>query len=102
MRTRIGQAIISLIALITFVYVGASTVANQQAWDWQAFECDCVYDVCEWCICEWDAYHAEAKAEYVEAFDALFNSYETRWSKNNRLMMRHGDSGSFKFVKRSA
>lgn len=33
-------------------------------------------------------------------FTNLFNSYETKWSKNNRLMIRQGDSGSFKFVKK--
>ena len=31
-------------------------------------------------------------------FTNLFNSYETKWSKNNRLMMRKGSSGSFRFV----
>lgn len=49
-------------------------------------------------LIEWDEYHAEAMAEYSDEFTALFNSYETKWSKNGRLMMRNGDSGSFKFV----
>lgn len=50
---------------------------------------------------EWSEFHAEAMSEYEDAFTALFNSYETKWSKNGRLMMRAGDSGSFKFVKKS-
>jgi hypothetical protein len=49
---------------------------------------------------EWDLYHSEAYDEYADEFTALFNSYETKWSKNNRLMMRAGDSGSFRFVKK--
>lgn len=47
---------------------------------------------------EWAEFHEDAYAEHVEAFDALFNSYETKWSKNNRLMMRQGSSGSYRFV----
>jgi hypothetical protein len=51
---------------------------------------------------EWDAFHAEAYEEYAAEFTALYNGYETRWSKNNRLMIRNGDSGPYKFVKRAA
>lgn len=50
---------------------------------------------------EWDAYHAEAVSEYSAEFTALFNGYETKWSKNGRLMIRTGDSGPYKFVKRA-
>ncbi|WP_371665966.1 hypothetical protein OG306_33095 [Streptomyces sp. NBC_01241] len=50
---------------------------------------------------EWDAYHAEATAEYADEFTALFNGYETKWAKNGRLMMRTGNSGPYKFVKRA-
>lgn len=50
---------------------------------------------------EWDQYHAEAYIEYADEFTTLFNSYETKWSKNGRLMIRQGDAGSFKFAKRS-
>ena len=50
---------------------------------------------------EWDAFHAEAYAEYAAEFTTLFNGYETRWSKNNRLMIRNGDSGPYRFVKRA-
>jgi hypothetical protein len=49
---------------------------------------------------EWTEYHAEAMAEYADEFTALFNSYETKWSKNGRLMLRQGDSGSYRFVKK--
>lgn len=48
---------------------------------------------------EWDAYHAEAYIEYADEFTALFNSYETKRAKNGRLMIRQGDTGSFKFAK---
>lgn len=51
---------------------------------------------------EWAEFHADAVEEYEDEFTALFNSYETKWSKNGRLMIRQGDSGSFKFVKRAA
>ena len=46
----------------------------------------------------WEAFHSDAVEEYADEFTALFNSYETKWSKNGRLMIRQGDSGSFKFV----
>jgi len=49
---------------------------------------------------EWAEYHADAFAEYADEFTALFNSYETKWSKNNRLMIRQGDTGSFKFARK--
>lgn len=50
---------------------------------------------------EWSEFHADSYAEHADAFTALFNSYETKWSKNNRLMMRAGNEGSFKFVARA-
>lgn len=50
---------------------------------------------------EWDAYHAEAVSEYSAEFTALYRGYETKWSKNGRLMIRTGDSGPYKFVKRA-
>lgn len=50
---------------------------------------------------EWAEFHALATQEYADEFTAFFDSYETKWSKNGRLMMRAGDSGSFKFVKKS-
>lgn len=49
---------------------------------------------------EWAEFHADSFEEHANEFTALFNSYETKWSKNGRLMMRAGDSGSFKFVKK--
>lgn len=50
---------------------------------------------------EWQEYHAIAYAEYSDEFTALFNGYKTRWSRNGRLMLRNGDSGPYKFAKRS-
>lgn len=47
---------------------------------------------------EWAEFWVESFVEAEDAFTALFNSYETRWSKNNRLMMRSGNSGSYRFV----
>lgn len=49
---------------------------------------------------EWADYHADAYFEYLSEFDALFNSYETKWSKNGRLMIRQGNSGSYTFAKK--
>lgn len=51
---------------------------------------------------EWAEFHTLSYTEHVEAFTALFNGYETRWAKNGRLMLRNGDSGPYKFVKRTA
>jgi hypothetical protein len=50
---------------------------------------------------EWAAFHAEAYKEHSDVFTALYEGYETRWSKNGRLMMRAGNSGPYKFVKRA-
>lgn len=50
---------------------------------------------------EWAAYHAEAMAEYADEFTALFNSYETKRAKNGAMMIRQGNSGSFKFARKS-
>lgn len=48
---------------------------------------------------EWDEFHAIAVQEYADEFTALFNSYETKRAKNGRIMIRQGDTGSFKFAK---
>jgi hypothetical protein len=47
---------------------------------------------------DWYEYEFEAFSEYYDEFTALFNSYETKWSKNGRLMMKTPGSKSFKFV----
>lgn len=49
---------------------------------------------------EWDMYYAEALTEYEDEFTALFNSYETKRAKNGALMIRQGNTGSFKFAKK--
>ena len=49
---------------------------------------------------EWEAYHTEAYEEYADEFTALFNSYEIKRAKNGALMIRRGNSGSFKFAKK--
>lgn len=48
----------------------------------------------------WDEFHADAVQEYTDQFTALFNSYETKRAKNGAMMIRVGDSGSFKFAKK--
>lgn len=48
----------------------------------------------------WDEFHADAVAEYADEFTALFNSYETKVAKNGAMMIRQGNSGSFKFAKK--
>lgn len=50
---------------------------------------------------EWQEYHSLAYQEYVDTFTALYEGYETKWSKNGRLMLRNGDSGPYRFVKRT-
>ena len=49
---------------------------------------------------EWSEFHAIAAAEYADEFTALFNSYEFKVAKNGRGMIRTGNSGPFKFVKK--
>lgn len=49
---------------------------------------------------EWAEFNELARIEYADEFTALFNSYETKRAKNGRLMIRQGDSGSFKFAKK--
>lgn len=51
---------------------------------------------------EWQEYHALAYSEYADEFTALCEGYETLWAKNGRLMLRQGNSGPYKFVKRAA
>lgn len=50
----------------------------------------------------WDAFHADAVSEYEAQFTALFDSYETKWSKNGRLMIRQGNAGPYKFTRKAA
>lgn len=49
---------------------------------------------------EWIAYHWEAEREYMDEFTALFNSYQVKRAKNGALMIRQGNSGSYKFAKK--
>lgn len=49
---------------------------------------------------EWDEYHALAYNEYADEFTALFNSYEVKRAKNGAMMIRVGNSGSYKFAKK--
>ena len=49
---------------------------------------------------EWELYSQEAYYDYVAEFTALFNSYETKRTSNGRVMIRSGNSGSFKFAKK--
>ncbi|WP_395759457.1 hypothetical protein OIE82_27025 [Streptomyces althioticus] len=51
---------------------------------------------------EWQEFHSLAYSEYSDEFTRIYNGLETKWSKNGRLMMRNGDSGPYKFVKRAA
>ncbi|KQX43549.1 hypothetical protein ASD97_26130 [Streptomyces sp. Root63] len=53
------------------------------------------------CACD-ECFYLTSLEENGEEFDALFNSYETKWSKNGRLMIRQGNSGPYKFVKKGA
>lgn len=49
---------------------------------------------------EWELYNHEAYYDYVSQFTALFNSYETKRARNGAMMIRRGNSGSFKFAKK--
>lgn len=49
---------------------------------------------------EWDDYRDEYASHYSDVFTALFNSYETKVAKNGAMMIRRGNSGSFKFAKK--
>jgi hypothetical protein len=48
---------------------------------------------------EWTLFWDEARFDGLMAFNDLYDSYETKWSKNGRLMLRTGDSGPYRFVK---
>ena len=96
----IRSLVVTAIALITFLVIGAELVWNVQTW-----ECQCTNAECGECALseeeEWDAYHAEAMAEYADEFTALFNAYEVKFSKNGRTMIRKGNAGSFKFARKA-
>lgn len=99
MITQIRNLAVALIALVTFVVIGATVIASFETW-----ECTCIHNVCEECgdrdEQEWSEFHADAVEEYADEFTSLFNSYETKVSRNGRMMIRQGDSGSFKFAKK--
>lgn len=50
-------------------------------------------------LCEWQGYYSDAYSDYADEFTALFDSYETKWAKNGRLMIRSGSSGRYSFAK---
>lgn len=47
-----------------------------------------------------DGYWCQAYDTAEDEFTALFNSYETKVAKNGAMMIRRGNSGSFKFAKK--
>lgn len=49
---------------------------------------------------EWAEYHADAVAEYAAEFDAIYATLNYKVAKNGRGMIRVGDSGPYKFVKK--
>lgn len=49
---------------------------------------------------DWAMYWHEAYEEYEDEFTALFNSYDVKRAKNGAMMIRQGNSGSFKFCKK--
>jgi hypothetical protein len=97
MITQIRNLAVALIALVTFVVIGADLVNSFGDW-----ECDCTHIECRQCEDEftWVDFHMDAFEEAADEFTALFNSYETKRAKNGAMMIRQGDSGSFKFAKK--
>ena len=51
------------------------------------------------CLCDACCYK-QAYIEYSVDFTELFNSYETKRAKNGALMIRRGNSGSYRFAKK--
>lgn len=49
---------------------------------------------------EWLDFKIDAYWEYADEFTALFNSYEVKRAKNNALMIRRGNTGSYRFAKK--
>lgn len=105
MITRIARA---LAALLTFLVIAPDVMARFNSWECLCSNVEC--DECtngaesesinSWDAMEWAEFEADAYWEYNDQFTALFNSYEVRFTKNGRTMIRRGDSGSFKFAKK--
>lgn len=55
--------------------------------------------VFDYCLCD-ECCNTQAVKEYEDEFTALFNSYEVKRAKNGALMIRRGNSGSYKFCKK--
>lgn len=51
------------------------------------------------CLCD-DCCYEEAYVEYFDEFTALFNSYEVKRAKNGAMMIRRGNSGSYRFARK--
>lgn len=49
---------------------------------------------------EWSEFWLDAVEEYEDEFTALFNSYEIKRAKNGAIMIRRGNSDSFRFAKK--
>lgn len=88
-----------LMALITPVNSESVTIPPMPAYapEVTASAMEAEYEsgcICEECI--WTDHFEDA----LYAFDALFNSYETKRAKNGALMIRRGNKGSYKFAKK--
>lgn len=91
------RVLVTLMAVITFVFMGADIITSFESW-----ECTCIHNHCEWCNdldeVEWSDFHADAIEEYTIEFTELFDSYDVKFSKNNRTMLRKSGEKGFKFV----
>lgn len=124
----IGIAVGALAIVLTLILTAIACTAGEDIESSGApiipfgWECLCEQQACHWCgweedpegkakyiawlsghgdDVEWAEYHADAFEEYAAEFTALFNSYETRTAKNGATMIRKGNTGSFKFARKS-
>lgn len=98
---------IAIIALVlSFITWGMNTQGDSQVAVIPPMPQYSANELFEPCMCktcendEWYEYEFMALLDYADKFTALFNSYEVKVSKNGRTMIRQGNSGPYKFVKK--
>lgn len=78
----------------------APTVSQWDAMEWAQFEADAYWEYSDAFTALFNSYDGKTLVAARSEFTNLFNSYETKRASNGRLMIRTGNTGSFKFAKK--
>lgn len=98
MITKIKEMVIALLAVITFVVIGAAVAHSLIESVCRPINAPLVEEDED--NYEWAQFNADAYEEYADEFTALFNSYDVKQAKNGAMMLKRAGENTYKFCKK--